>query len=318
MSIAESLLPGMAEEKRFNVLRGIFAAGFAIDILMVFLPTISITGLFGLTTNWFSARDLAALTLANASDKSFAFLAYGFLAVEIVILALSFAEPWRAVFIVGGLLGVIGLCTNFIGPRTPEEGVTIATHAFATLFYVVTAAAVMVGFIIRPPASHSGSHRSVDQFLSRSSPTSDTGAGSAEGDSAAKATTSRSAPLPEGPPVAVRVGFGVMCLLLIGAGITGGSFASSPPIAVSFRDSYVPGGSRVLVVKNTGAVLLQDCEVRVKAGNGQSFGPKRLGSLAAGEESELGWAELDGWVLEKGETITLSSKGYANKRIVVP
>ena len=43
MGVAESLLPGMTAEKRFNVLRGLFAAGYAVGVLMFFIPCITIT-----------------------------------------------------------------------------------------------------------------------------------------------------------------------------------------------------------------------------------------------------------------------------------
>lgn len=323
MSIAESLSPGMAEEKRFHVLRGIFVAGFAAGILMFFLPTISITGLFGLIANWISARDLAAFILANESkanayDVAFVFLAYGSLLINFVIVVLSFAKPWRAVFVAGGVLGVIGLCGALIGPQTSKEGVTIATHPLATLFDVVIAAAAMLGFIIRPPASNPASNGSVEQLLSRNSPASATETGFTQENSASKASTTRSAPIPAGPPVAVLVGSGVICLMMIGALLSSIGVASPPPLSLSFRDSYVPGGGRVLVVKNTGSMPVMECDVLVQAANGRSFGPQRLGDLEPGQESELGWAELNGWVLEKGERITLSSRGFANKHIVVP
>lgn len=321
MSIAESLLPGMAEEKRFNVLRGIFAAGHAIDVLLFFVPVLSIShnSIFSEGTIWLSFQNLVSMSLQSGKDLGFAAFLIGVLLINVAFVVLAYLKPLRGVFLTGAILGVIGFCLSLIGgPSSPEEGIVFAMHPLAIIIGVLSSVAAMLGFIIKPPAGQFGSNPSGGQLLSSSSPSYDAAAGSTDDDSAANATSARQTSPLHGQPAVLWLSLGITGLLILGAVIAGGGFASQQPLMVSFRDSYVPGGGRVLVVKNTGSVLLQDCEVRVKAGNGQSFGPKRLGSLAAGEESELGWAELDGWVLEKGETITLSSKGYADKRIVVP
>lgn len=321
MSIAESLLPGMAEEKRFNVLRSIFAAGHALSVLFFFVPVLSIShnSVFSEGTIWLSCQNCVSMSLQSGKDVGFAAFLIGLLLIDVAFVVLAFIKPLRGVFVAGAIIGVIGFCLSLLGgPFSPEPGVVFAVHPLATIMGVLCTAAAMLGFIIQPPASQRGSHPSGGQQFSGSSLISDTGAASNEEDSAVKATTTRSPPIPAGPPVAVWVGFAVICVLIIGAVIAGGGFASPLPVAVSFRDSYLPGGGRVLVVKNTGSVPVPECEVRVQGVNGQSVGPKRLGSLQPGQAGELGWSELDGWVLEKGETITLSSQGFANKRIVVP
>lgn len=321
MGVAESLLPGMPEEKRFNLLRGIFAAGYAIGVPFFFVPTFSIThnSIFSEGTIWLSCQNLVSMSLQSGKDVGFAAFLISLLLMDVAFAVLAFLKPLRGVFVAGAIMGVIGFCLSLIGgPSSPEPGVVFAMHPLATIIGVLCSVAAMLGFIIQPPASQCGSHSSGGQHLFRSSPTSDIAAGSTEEDAAANTTSARPISLLDGQPAVLWLSLGITGLLIIGAIFASGGFASQQPLAVSFRDSYVPGGGRVLVVKNTGSVLLQDCEVQVKAGNGQSFGPKRLGSLAAGEESELGWAELDGWVLEKGETITLSSRGYADKRIPVP
>lgn len=321
MSIAESLLPGMAEEKRFNVLRGIFAAGHVINVLLFFVPVLSITRATegGQEAVWVSCRDLVSLSLQSGTGVGVAAFFIGSLFADIAFAVLACLKPLRGVFLAGAIMGVIGFCLALIGgPSSPEPGVVFAVHPLATIIGVLCSVAAMIGFVIKPIAGQFSSSPSGGQLLSSSSPSYDAAAGSTDDDSAANATSARQTSPLHGQSAVLWLSLGITGLLILGAVIAGGGFASQQPLVVSFRGSYVPGGGRVLVVKNTGSVLLQDCEVRVKAGNGQSFGPKRLGSLAAGEESELGWAELDGWVLEKGETITLSSKGYADKRIVVP
>ena len=98
--------------------------------------------------------------------------------------------------------------------------------------------------------------------------------------------------------------------------VAGCSTSDWVPLSVVKRDSAV-GGGKVLIITNTSDSPLHENVIEIHAPNGKKFGPLCYSvTLGPHETIEIGWAELNGWMIEKGETVYLSSKGYLTKRAI--
>lgn len=322
-----------AWEKQFQSLRGGFVAGHVFNTLHFFIPSMSFSSesLFTHNRVEMSFLDLAGY-LNSLGHYGEALLPIGLFVLSIAFVVVPFLKPLRAVFIAGAVLGVMYLVfgltmATFVEERGGDR-FTFLIFPFSQGVIIVANSLALLGFFVIPPASvarktkqdackspaRSESLTGRTPSLSAATPTAVGLPSSADPDLLAKVALSHPASRSAGQSAVLVLSLGVTALI-IGYVI---GFASKPPLEVSCRDSLVPGGGRVLIVQNTGPVRLQDCKVWVKGTSGQSYGPKGIGSLSQGEKKELGWAELDGWVLAKGETIWLSCKGCGYIHVVVP
>jgi len=56
---------------------------------------------------------------------------------------------------------------------------------------------------------------------------------------------------------------------------------------------------------------LHECTIEISAPSGQHYGPKVFAVTIKPHESvEVGWLELNNWVIAPGERVTLSARGY--------
>ena len=89
------------------------------------------------------------------------------------------------------------------------------------------------------------------------------------------------------------------------------------PLKISWRDSFMPGGGKVATFHNSGNTPL---EITVVIKNHNSGTGRSTSSTvpANGKSSELGWLELENWVIEKGETVTAKHPDYKRATWTVP
>lgn len=307
MGLAEALLPGIAEEKRFIVLQRMFAGGHAISLLLFFLPVISICVKDFDATAYLSAETLPQLIELRAmpfnpdSTPGLGFILYGILLAHSAALILSFIKPERQVFVAGGFLGLMWLAVALVGTVKVGQGslavsgvyhyreVWASMNALATLVSVLSAAAIVLGFAINPPPTAA----SVVPL---------------------RWGTTRDLP---GLAAAISGGTVILCLAVI-AIVLSGRLDQSTPLKLTFRDSLVPSGGKVLVIENVAAGPVEDCVVLVRGRDGKTCGPHDLGNVWAHRSIEVGWRELGDWVLEKGHAVTVSCKGCRDVEIIVP
>ncbi len=159
MGVLEALLPGMAEEKRFRILRGFFAAGHVLSAVLFFLPSVIVTKeTIGILENTretvpVSSRDVASSGLASGDGSGVlsGMLMYGFLLKDIALPILAYAKPVRAIFVVGAVVAVIEFALMALIPTPPN----VAWIPLAMFSGVLANLCMVLGFLIKPPLSHS-------------------------------------------------------------------------------------------------------------------------------------------------------------------
>ncbi len=111
------------------------------------------------------------------------------------------------------------------------------------------------------------------------------------------------------------IGLGVAVVVLLFVIMIVG--ADEPPLSIVTRDSFV-GAGKVLIITNTSDDYLHACTIKIEAPNGQVFGPKVFATtLEPHAGIEVGWMELEGWVVEPGERVTVSCRGFGNLTVYV-
>lgn len=81
-----------------------------------------------------------------------------------------------------------------------------------------------------------------------------------------------------------------------------------PPLTVTFRESLLPGGTRVLQITNRSSS--ETLVLRVDAFNDvRNQHAYQIVNVSPGAVQELGIMEMD-WVFEKGERYKISADGY--------
>ncbi len=83
----------------------------------------------------------------------------------------------------------------------------------------------------------------------------------------------------------------------------------SPPLGVSYRDSYI-GHGIVMDISNHSDKTLYGVRVHITSSDGHSTDANVANALKPGEEKEVGWMELNNWKLEMGEDISIYADGY--------
>lgn len=105
----------------------------------------------------------------------------------------------------------------------------------------------------------------------------------------------------------IVVGVAIYLFVYGGTGRVGGPM--SPPIGVTYRDSYV-GAGIVMDIANHSDKTLYGVRVHIVGGDGRSTDAKVAAALKSGEDKEVGWMQLDGWKLENGEEVSVYADGY--------
>lgn len=88
----------------------------------------------------------------------------------------------------------------------------------------------------------------------------------------------------------------------------GGSTLSSPPVSITYRPSFV-GMGKVVIITNTSNHHLYNVKMTI---NSSKSSASVLASehLSPGACVHIGWWELEKWVVEPGETVTVYADDY--------